>query len=270
MQFDENGYYIPQQRAAETPVNPIPAKLLTTDQLASIPEPEWLIREVLAAGSMSWIAGAPGAYKSFLAIDWACAVSLGVNTSGGRRTKQTGVIYIAGEGVGGLRKRVEAWEKATGLKPLVAWLPEAVQIGQTDWEWLAETTQETQTGLVVIDTYARSTIGLEEISGADQGRVQAAMDSFRVRTGAALLGVHHHSASGKTLRGHTSLEGAADKIVTLTKDDNGIATMCHHKQKDTEQFEDEYYRASPTARSIVLTSCEKPLGTGETVTQRKR
>lgn len=262
--FDSDGYYKP--RKPEPLTNPVTPKLLTTDQLDGIPEPTWIIDNVLASGSMTWIAGAPGAYKSFLAIDWACAVSLGVNTCGGNSTKTTPVIYMAGEGVGGLRARVQAWHKATGLKPAVMWLPEAIQIGKTDWMWLRETTKELAAGLVVIDTYARSTIGLKEIDGAEQGIIGAHMDAFRAATGSALLGVHHHSAAGKTLRGHTSLEGSADKIVTLTKDDNGIATMCHYKQKDTEPYPDEYYRASPNGKSITLTATEQP----ETVTESKR
>jgi hypothetical protein len=277
MRFDKDGFYIPNPPKLyvappepEPAVNPIPGKLLTSDQLSSIPAPTWIIRGLIATGSMAWIAGAPGAYKSFMAIDWACATSLGVNTVGGRSTKRTKVIYMAGEGVGGLKPRVEAWWKSTGMKPDVMWLPEAVQVGQRDWQWLEETTQETGAGLLVIDTYARSTIGLEEISGAAQGIMQGHMDAYRKTTGAAILAVHHHSAAGKTLRGHTSLEGAADKIVTLTKDDNGVATMCHYKQKETDKDPDEYYRASPSGESITLTSCEQPLQDEKTTTQRRR
>lgn len=246
--------------------NPIFSKILTTNALATLPEPSWIIRDVISTGSMAWLAGAPGAYKSFMAIDWACSVSLGVNTVGGRRTQATNVMYMACEGTGGLPKRVEAWEKATGLKPPVAWLPEAVQIGSVDWAWLRDACVDMNIGLLVIDTYSRVTVGMDEINVIDQGRMISRLDTFRQQTGAAILAVHHKSAGGKALRGHTSLEGAADTVITMDKADNGVVTMHCAKQKETEQWEDEYYRASPTARSMVLVQTEKP---AETVTQSK-
>lgn len=267
MRFDAEGNYIvgssTMLRAVpdELLTNPIPGKLLTAAGLASLPEPSWIIRDLLATGSMAWLAGAPGAYKSFMAIDWACAVSLGVNTCGGRRTQQTNVLYMCCEGTGGLKRRVDAWSKATGLTPNVAWLPESIQIGGVDWSWLRDHCADTNVGLLVIDTYSRVTLGLDEIDGAKQGVILEHMKAFRKETDASMLNVHHKSAAGKTLRGHTSLEGDADTIVTLEKDDNGVVTMCVAKQKDTELPPDEYYRASPMANSITLTPCEKPLET---------
>lgn len=237
--------------------NPIPGLIRTSADLAVIPEPAWLIRDLLAEGSMAWLAGAPGAYKSFMAIDWACALSLGVNTCGGRRTQPTNVLYMACEGAAGLWRRVEAWQRSTGLTANVAWLPAAVQIGSVEWAWLTETCLDRNIGLLVIDTYSRATLGLDEIDGREQGRMVKHLDTFREVTGAAVLGVHHHSAAGKTLRGHTSLEGAADTVITLTKD-NDVVTMACAKQKDAEQFAPEYYRASLTARSLVLVPCEEP------------
>lgn len=258
------GAYVPQEPAPL--INPIKGLILTTPELSTIPEPTWLIRDVLQTGSLAWLAGAPRAYKSFMAIDWACALSLGVHTVGGRATKPTTVLYMACEGSTGLRKRTEAWAKATGLEPRVLWLPEAVQIGSRNWQWLTESCLDARVGLLVVDTYSRATLGLEEINGSEQGPVMAHLHAFRKATGAAILAVHHPSASGKPLRGHTILEGEADTIITMVRDDNGVVTMRCAKQKDAEEFEDEYYRASPTARSMVLVQTEKPL---ETTTQSK-
>lgn len=239
-------------------VNPMFARILTTEGLASIPEPDWIIQDVLQSGLLAWLSGAPRSYKSFMAIDWACAISLGVHTCGGRRTQQANVLYMACEGSSGLRRRTEAWERATGLKPQVAWLPDSVQVGSVDWAWLRDACVDLNIGLLVMDTYSRATLGLEEINGAEQGPVMAHMHRFREHTGAAILALHHPSAAGKPLRGHTILEGEADTIITMTRDDNNVVTVHCAKQKDSEEFADEYYRASPMARSIVLTATEKP------------
>jgi len=267
--YGPDGVYIPgEPHLSLVPEeNPILAKFMTTDQLASIPEPRWLINGVIQTGSLTWLSGAPRAYKSFMAIDWACALSLGLHTCGGRRTSGGNVVYMACEGSSGLRKRTEAWEKATGMHPRVTWLPEAVQIGQRNWQWLTEACVQEKTDLLVIDTYSRATLGLEEINGAEQGPIMAHLHEFRKQTGAAVLAIHHPSASGKPLRGHTILEGEADAIITMVRDDNGVVTMHCNKQKDADEFEDEYYRASLTARSLVLVQTEKP---AETTTKSKR
>lgn len=243
----------------EQQYNELVSRLLTGDGLATLPEPVPMVHGMFNRGSGAWLAGNPGAYKSFFAIDIACAVSLGIRTNGGRNSEQTRVLYMACEGVGGLRKRVAAWEESTGLKSDVIWLPMAVQIGSPQWELLSRLIIEYGIGLLVVDTQARATVGLDESSPIDMGRMVQTLDRLRAETGVTTLLAHHSSAAGKTLRGSTVVDGAADTVVTLTKDPStGIVTMSNPKQKDIEQFQDEYYRALPTGRSITLIQTEQP------------
>ena len=75
--------------------------------ILSLPDPEWLITDLLVKGSFAVIFGPPGVGKSFLALSWAFAVAAakpwhGRNVNGGP------VVYIAAEGGGGLKPRIRA------------------------------------------------------------------------------------------------------------------------------------------------------------------
>jgi hypothetical protein len=66
-------------------------------------------RRLLYSDSLAWLTGKRGHGKSFAALDMAGHVSLGQNWHG-HATKRGPVLYIAAEGVAGLRQRVRAWE----------------------------------------------------------------------------------------------------------------------------------------------------------------
>ena len=61
--------------------------------------------------------GAPGSGKSFCALDIGLSISAGMPWHD-KATRQGSVLYIAGEGVGGLGRRVKAFERYHGLGEL--------------------------------------------------------------------------------------------------------------------------------------------------------
>ena len=73
-------------------------------------EPEFLIEGLAETSSLALAFGDPGCGKSFLAIDIAECVANGVPFHG-RRVRKGLVIYIAGEGHNGLKRRTSAWEQ---------------------------------------------------------------------------------------------------------------------------------------------------------------
>jgi len=93
------------------------------------------------------------------------------------------------------------------------WLAEAVQ-------QLAET--EGDIGLIVIDTLARAMVPGDENSSQDMGRLVAAAELLRDRTGACVLLIHHTGKSAaQGARGHSSLRAAVDTEIEVTKDEDG-------------------------------------------------
>jgi hypothetical protein len=91
---------VPPKAAATFPI-------LTMDQLAALPDPEWLIADLVVTDSLCTLYGPFRSYKSFVALDWALCLATGTDWCG-RKAKRSDVLYIAGEGVGGLKLRVAA------------------------------------------------------------------------------------------------------------------------------------------------------------------
>jgi RecA-family ATPase len=147
-------------------------KLYTTAELASLPRPEWLLPDLIAAGSLCVLYGAPEAGKSFLAMDLALSIATG--TPGIAEPRATGpVVYIAGEGSSGLYNRLQAWEQKHAasasdiyfvLEPVNMRDPNAVNNLIAAVRQLAPNPK-----LIVIDTMARCMFDGDENSAKDVG-----------------------------------------------------------------------------------------------------
>lgn len=95
--------------------------------------------------------------------------------------------------------------------------------------------------MVVLDTRARSTVGLEENSATDQGRAIEAAERIRRASESCVLVVHHTGKSGEQ-RGTTAWPGAVWTDATLERsglvmDANGDPLGCTvtvRKHKDAE------------------------------------
>jgi hypothetical protein len=229
--------------------------LVDSAGLDSIPDPEPVIDRVLFRGSLAWLHGKPGHGKSFVALDWAGSVATGRTWHGHPISRTGGVVYLVAEGVTGVRQRVRAWEAAVGAPMAgVRFLPVAVQLlSPTDRDAFVALVAELSPALVVIDTQARVTVGADENSAQDMGRLVAAADAIREATSACVLLVHHEARSGDTLRGSTALEGAATTLVRVTKDGATVRVDCT-KQKDAEPFPPLLLRLVPRGAGAVLES----------------
>jgi energy-coupling factor transporter ATP-binding protein EcfA2 len=183
------------------------------------------VGKLVQAGAFVLVLGPSGSGKSTLAVNMACSVAANKPFLG-RGVQQGLVVYIAAEGVIGVRHRVKAWvQENMGGDPsglALAILPCALNLFDTVAveEFLtvilkASTDRAEPVVLIVLDTLARCFIG-DENSGEDMGMAIATCDYLRHRTGAALCVVHH---SGKDMtkgaRGHSSLRAAVDTEITV-------------------------------------------------------
>lgn len=219
------------------------AKLLTRDQLRNIPPARYLIKDVLDLDSESWLIGASGGFKSFVAIDWACHVATGQHWWG-RKVRQGKVFYIVAEGAKSFGKRVDAWEvthSATADNLTVLPMPvQARGVSLRDsispnWQALCALATEIQPALVVLDTQARMTVGLEENNNTAMGVWIEAVRLLRAATGACVLVVHHTGRSGENARGASALDGAQDaewKVTRIGERGDRRAELFSDKVKD--------------------------------------
>lgn len=90
----------------------------STAAVDSLAKAEWLIDRLIAKGSISWLYGAPGCFKSFAALDIACSIGAGKSWLG-NEVAQGPCFYFAGEGGNDLHLRRLAWETANKTRTAV-------------------------------------------------------------------------------------------------------------------------------------------------------
>jgi len=189
------------------------------DHWRNLPPPEYIVQGWVQDQALSAVIGPPGVGKSAMVLDMACSISAGVPWQG-HETRKSRVLYIAGEGGAGAAQRIKAWEAEHKIDVgQDLWMiTEAVLIGSKDrelWAWLAEQVSEQDIRLVIFDTLARMSLGLEENSATDMGNAVARFDKLR-RDAACGVMVVHHTARGSTHgRGSTAILGAMDSEVLV-------------------------------------------------------
>jgi hypothetical protein len=231
------------------------ARLFTPSELAELPPPKYLLKPFIREGGLNVIWGQPASGKSFIAIDWGLRIATGTPWFDGTRPEPGTVIYNPAEGAAGIPKRIEAWEKATGIKApdrFLIW-PEAVNYFRRETEAfeaaLAQLPEPPK--LVIVDTLARSMVGAEEDKSRDMGIFIEAAERVSNRYGAAILVVHHPDKGGNAERGSGSLRGAADVSVEARLDGSNLEIRST-KDKDAAAFETWRLSLQPHAESVVL------------------
>ena len=244
-----------EDEAGETLADRIQNKLITATQLRDIPPPQPLIDGLIDLDSLVFLFGPSGHYKTFLAMDWALSVATG-SWWAGREVTQSTVLYVAGEGLGGLWARVEAWmahQKIYTPPDRFMILPEAINLTDIVNAYaIGEVAARIGAQFVILDTLARMAVGADESSSRDMGVLIDQADIIRRSTGATVLPVHH---AGKDItqgmRGSSALFAAADTVISCSAEDNNV-TVEITKQKNRAHGNPLNLRAHPIASSIVL------------------
>ncbi|MFG2617767.1 AAA family ATPase [Streptomyces sp. NPDC048507] len=224
------------------PVDALLAELLDASSLDNMPALEPLVGDLLFLDSLARIIGPSGHMKSFVVIDIAGHVGTGMNWHG-HHVRQGTVVYLVAEGAAGIRQRVRAWEKHHGLKmDNVLFLPRPVQTRGPEWDTWIEAMRRLEPALIVIDTQARVSVGVEENSNTELGIVVERLDDLRRATGACVLPIHHTGHIGEHGRGASAAKGALQSEMHVSKrGDNAsniVVTMKVGKQKDSEEGAD--------------------------------
>lgn len=199
---------------------------LDLQQAAALEPPPWLVEEVLYVDGLSFLYGAPGAGKSFLALDLALSVAhAGVARWGGQFIATHGpVLYVAAERSAHLGRRVQAWleHHAEHVKAdesyEVRFVPFPVHLAQR-WvgEALGDYAGEMGAVSIIVDTLARCIPGVEENSAKEMGPVLDHLEQARTMTRSATVVVHHTGVEGKKARGSTSMPGAYETGLLVGK-----------------------------------------------------
>lgn len=224
------------------PADALLAELLDASSLDNMPTLEPLVGDLLHLDSLARVVGPSGHMKSFMTIDFAGHVGTGMKWHG-HHVRQGTVVYLVAEGARGIRKRVRAWEKHHGIKMTdVLFLPRPVQAMSPEWDTLIEAMRRLEPAMIVIDTQARVSVGVEENSAKELGLVIDRMEQLRAATGACVLVIHHTGHVGEHGRGSSSAKGALQSELHVSKKGdraaNIVITLKTGKQKDDEEGSD--------------------------------
>jgi len=209
---------LPELTPEERKLNTLRGHLYRGSRVFDIEPVRWIIPKWLPASAVSAIYSAPGVGKSSYALSLALEVASGGSWCG-HKLDPAPVLYVAAERAALTRDRLEAWQVHTGRQvpenfSTLYYAPHLL----SHTEALSELIKETGARLVVLDTYARVTVGTEENSAKDSGLMQEQLAKLaRSVEGVAVLVVHHSGKdSGKGLRGSTAFLGAVDLTIELS------------------------------------------------------
>jgi hypothetical protein len=222
-------------------------KLEQFDEIENEPV-DWLIQDVMPRRSFTALYAPPASFKSFIALDIAECIATGRAFLGNEVTTTGAVIYIAGEGHGGIGSRIKALKEhhKTPAGSPIYFLRRQVNLrsSKQDLQALVDAiddlvaVRDEPIELIIIDTLARAFGGGNENASEDMGAFITSAGALQDRYKCSLLAVHHAGKDAtKGLRGHSSLLGAVDtelEIIRIegAKPPQGILHIS--KQKDGE------------------------------------
>ena len=218
-------------------------KLIGCAELLAMPDGEWLVEDHFPTDCVGLVFGKYGSLKSFFALELALSVACGQMFLGSHPTKAGAVVYIAGEGQSGLKKRVAAWLKHHGIQQP----PETFKLifHRFNFADSAEAgklltlvqEQDVAPAFVIVDTLARNMVGSEN-DAETMSTFIASMDELREGLAKPCILVVHHSGKDETRgsRGYSSLPAAVDVSFELKRQGDGCQVRCE-KQKDADELD---------------------------------
>ena len=230
--------------------------LTSVAELLKTPPPlTWLVRDYLMPESNIFVVGEPAAGKSLLMLDWACCIARGVAWQG-HKVQQGAVIYLAGEGHFGLRRRLKAWVLHHGIdlegSPF-AISDQGASLAETEGPSLSDvllaidnfSVRHGPPVLIVVDTLHRNLGSADENSAKDLAVYFRNLDQLRARYRCAVATVHHTGHTDKQRsRGSSAIRGGVDIEYLVSTQGQGISEFTCSKMKDAPKPE-------PTAFEIV-------------------
>ena len=221
---------------------PDPFKALTEGEQDALRPPSWTMADLIPDNSVVLMYGPPGSYKSFLALDIGLTLAAGVPGWELPEAEREEVIYVAGEGPRSIaRLRRPAWRAVRGVEGeipfyLVATMPHASDIDQIDAFIASVKAQGRRPKLVIIDTWARFMLGLNENDAKEAGAGIAALERIKRGLQCSVMVLHHSSKEGKGIRGSSAIEGGVDTVhEVIPHKSTRVVAVHNRRQKDADE-----------------------------------
>jgi hypothetical protein len=254
-----------RKRVAETErllaaIEPPPAPVLSDDLFWSVGEMtesyepmKWLIHGMIEHPSLVSVFGPSESGKSFVTIDMACCVALG-RPWHGRQVARGLVVYLAGEGHRGLKRRFRAWKIAHDVSDF-EWRHAPVRVAKTTiplnkgesmealWAWLDALPE--RPALIIVDTVNRHVPGMQRNDSAETSDYVDHITHIRDRYECTVVNVDHTGWTNQDRNmGSVVLRAGLDTeiAVRLYKSEGMRIRVRCAKQKDSAHFDDLWFK----------------------------
>jgi predicted transcriptional regulator len=169
---------------------------------------------------MNVLVGPRGGGKSFLALDVSAKIA--------QAHPNNLVIYTAGEGLPSYVTRWEAWKKYynTTLNNLIFWEGALQMLNRDEVAEFIDEFKPQRPVFLIVDTVARAMTGFNENDTQQMGEFIAMSEYMMHELNCGVLLVHHIGRAG-VMRGSSALDGAADSVCVLARDEK---TLILHNQ----------------------------------------
>ena len=213
--------------------------------------PKWLVKHYFERDTITLLYGDSGAYKSFIAMD----IGLHIASSKdwlGKKTVYGSVFYLAGEGHGGIRRRLLAWKMVhlSERRKLPFYTsPYAIQLDQpSNIKLLLQSIQvlDETPALLIIDTLATSFGNGDENSAKDMSKFLLYCQKLREVLHCAIIIVHHTGHKEKERpRGSYALMAGVDAFYNIERPESKEITCLRSpgKMKDGVPQPDTWFKS---------------------------
>lgn len=214
-----------------------------TEYLKDPAPPKYVIDGLIEEESLVMIYAPAAQGKSFIALAGMLAIVTG-NDFMGHSVTQGSCICILGEGHGGIRRRIHAWEEYHNrrLNPEEALLLNIGSPNFVDDSSFRELYQAVEQArrdygnlkVLVVDTLARATPGADENNQRDMGVFIARMAKLRDDFGISVWAVHHTGHGDQSrARGSSALRAGMDAEFIIKKNGSNLM-MIGTKMKEAD------------------------------------
>ena len=214
---------------------------------------KFFIKGYVYEGALEMMFGESAGGKSFLALDMACSIACDeIRDWHGQPLRHAPVIYFAGEGANGLRKRCAGWVAAHDVNPETVHLAIFDEVFSLDDEDNSDYSINNtianikraygNPGLIIFDTQHCFMKG-DENRAVDTKKYLDACRKLTREFGCAVLDIHHVGVNPETktrARGSGSMRGAMDFELRVSKN-LSIITLEQTKNKDGAQEPARYF-----------------------------
>jgi hypothetical protein len=202
--------------------------------------PDFIIADVMETDCIGMLGGGSGAYKSFIALEMAHCIATGRDFMGFKVVRQGVVLFVAGEGAGGLQRRIKALELRHGKAENLICIPRGEPITGDYARMIQAYVGKLQPVLIVYDTFNQLMVEIDNNNSSDVSRALNTIKTIGRASGIGTTSlVNHHIGkdAGRGLEGSHAFKSNSDFVFTAERpEDSKTTTLKCTKQKDGAPF----------------------------------